>query len=71
MHIGRHIRHVREQLGESQVQFSVRLGVGLSTLQRWEDGKTFPTLYRHIETLSREGVPRDELVARATQEVAS
>ena len=70
MSVGEHIRAVRESLGESQVQFCVRLGVGLSSVQRWEEGKTVPTRYLHIERLAAEGVPREALVSAVTEQVA-
>lgn len=39
---GSTIRKVREQIGESQIEFAKRLGVHQSTVSVWETGQTTP-----------------------------
>ncbi len=36
------VKAIREQLGQSQVRFAAMLGVSVSTLQNWEQGRRTP-----------------------------
>jgi transcriptional regulator with XRE-family HTH domain len=45
------MRVIRDQLGLTQPEFAVRLGVGVSTVSRWENGLSPVTLtIRQIKT---------------------
>lgn len=53
----RAIRAVRQRLGESQAQFSARMGINQGTISRWENhglSKKIMTTYRAIERLQVE-----------------
>ncbi|OHE69844.1 MAG: hypothetical protein A2Z99_08385 [Treponema sp. GWB1_62_6] len=47
------IRALREQYGESQQRFAARLGVALSTLQKWEGGQNRPRNLLILNRLAR------------------
>ena len=36
------VRALREKLGKSQSEFALMIGVSVSTLQNWEQGRRFP-----------------------------
>jgi putative transcriptional regulator len=36
------IKAIRQQLGKSQAEFALMIGVGVSTLQNWEQGRRRP-----------------------------
>jgi DNA-binding transcriptional regulator YiaG len=36
------VRRIRERLGLSQTEFSIRFGLELDTIQNWEQGRTRP-----------------------------
>ena len=39
---GDDVRAIRYKLGQSQSEFALMIGVGLATLQGWEDGRHHP-----------------------------
>lgn len=52
--VGRRIRQIRTDLGESQAAFAQRFGVRPSTVSRWESGVSLPTV-GHQQALARLG----------------
>jgi putative transcriptional regulator len=42
-HTARHIKELRYRLGMTQEQFAVELGVTVSAVNRWENGKVQPS----------------------------
>lgn len=58
---------IRKLRGDTpQHVFAAQLGVGMSSIQRWETGKRLPTEYVHIEALVRAGLPREVATAHLT-----
>lgn len=52
------LKAIRELLGMSQQEFATKLGVSITTISRWERGKTPPTFtIGQVRTLLRELEP--------------
>ena len=49
------VRELRERLGMTQLDFAKTVGVGLTTVARWEQGKAKPTplAIEKLESLAR------------------
>ena len=56
--LGSRIKQARKEAGfKNAEQFAVSLDVGFSTVQRWEQGKTTPSIRRLIEIAAVTGLP--------------
>ena len=60
------VRGIRERLGKSQSEFALMIGVSISTLQRWEQGRSVPE--GPARALLRVASKHPETVAKALQE---
>ena len=60
---GDQIRRIREALGLTQSKFATWLGVSLSSLQDWEEGRHAPT-QRAIRLLQKAETSADKLKDR-------
>ena len=57
------VRAVRYKLGQSQSEFALMIGVTLSTLQAWEDGRHVPD--GPAQALLRVAAKNPKMVAKA------
>jgi putative transcriptional regulator len=57
------VRAVRYKLGQSQSEFALMIGVSLTTLQAWEDGRHAPD--GPAQALLRVAARNPKIVARA------
>jgi DNA-binding XRE family transcriptional regulator len=74
MDVSGEIHAARKRARMSQVEFAVHIGAGLSTVQRWEDGTSYPKHHLHVVALERMGVPLElmhEAMAKAQRGVAA
>jgi putative transcriptional regulator len=57
------VREIRYKLGQSQSEFALMIGVGLATLQAWEDGRHSPD--GPAQALLRVAAKNPKIVAKA------
>lgn len=67
--LGQRIRDARRQAGfRNTEQLAVKLGVGARTVQRWETGRSEPTISRIREIAATTGKPLSFFVANLERE---
>jgi DNA-binding XRE family transcriptional regulator len=66
------VKRIRERLGLSQTEFSIRFGLELDTVQNWEQGRTRPDPAGRILLGLIEAFPEcvDAVLAKSSQGIA-